>query len=77
MIGHCKTCMYFQPGTADAEGKIKSGACRRHTPHATLIPGREPGSVTALGYWPKTEPGQWCGEYEESPTGKPDAGKDA
>ncbi len=45
----CQTCRYWAPGDL-------SGECRRRTPSVADEDGN--------GYWPVTEPDEWCGEYE-------------
>jgi hypothetical protein len=60
MIGSCKECKFFQPGEA-VDGKVKTGECRRNPPE--LVPGKEPGTVTYIGYWPKVTVTGWCGEH--------------
>ena len=47
----CRNCRYW---TGKREGTTSSvGDCRRHAP-----------TVSHISKWPKTHPGDWCGEFK-------------
>ena len=57
----CRRCRFWNNGKSE-----HVGLCRRLPP--TIV--HEPGTTRLDGFWPATEPQDWCGEFE-SKTGEP------
>ena len=60
MEKECRNCRFWE-GKADAT-RNSYGDCRRYAPRA--IVGTQGAAATK---WPRTNPGDWCGEFEGKP----------
>lgn len=54
----CGICDYWKKDEGD------SGNCHRHAPQGPVVEGYE---VRTYSTWPKTDRGQWCGDYTTKP----------
>jgi len=57
----CETCRFFEAIYQDHS----LGLCRRYPPYPEgLVAPGPPRPDKSLGFWPETEPDEWCGEYQ-------------